>query len=227
LQSHKNIGFAKGINTAAKQANGEYLFFLNSDADLTNNGIQEIVSFMDSSPSIGIGGGILLNADGSRQRSYGSFYTLSVAIKMLIGGDRLEMQGKQYSKPTRVDWTSGGYMVIKNNLFKELGGFDENFFMYMEDVELCYRAHKAGYKTYIFPQAVAIHKQHGSANRSFAIERIYEGLMYFYKKHKSVVEYTLLKLIITTKAIILYTVGFFIRDRYLMHTYKNALLRIL
>jgi GT2 family glycosyltransferase len=227
VHSYKNLGFAKGINTAVKEAKGKYLLFLNSDADLTNNTLDEIISFMDSSSSVGVVGGVLLNADGSRQRSYGSFYTLSSATKMLIGGDKIEMKNKLYTQPTEVDWVSGGFMMINHELFKKIGGFDEHFFMYMEDMELCYRVRKAGYRTYVYPQAVAIHKQHGSTNRSFAVERIYEGLMYFYKKHRSPIEYYLLKSIMTIKALLLFTVGFFTRNRYLMHTYKNALVRIL
>lgn len=227
IRSPRNLGFARGINEASRYAQGEYLMFLNSDADLTNNAIEDILTFMDKDGKIGVVGGMLLNGDGSRQRSYGSFYTLLSTLRMLAGGDKIEMLGRNYTVPTKVDWVSGGYMIIRTTIFKKLDGFDEHFFMYMEDVELCYRVHKEGYKVIVFPKAVALHQQHGSSNRSFAIERIYEGLLYFYKKHRSSLEYYIVKSVMTCKAILLYLIGFFTRNKYLMHTYRNALIRVL
>ncbi len=223
FKSDKNLGFAKGVNMGAKKAKGELLLFLNSDAVLQNDKVVEMTSFIRRNEDVGILGGLLVNQDLTRQRSYGKFYTLPVAVKMLIGGDRMEIRGKRLDKPVRVDWVSGGFMMVKTSIFTKISGFDENYFMYMEDVDLCYRAKNMGFLTFIFPDSYALHLSHGSSNRTFAIENIYKGLLYFYKKHRHEWEYNVLKFILFTKAWILMSTGILIRNQYLKNTYRNVI----
>jgi hypothetical protein len=229
-----NLGFAKGINLGAKSATGECLLLLNSDSRLIDNSIIEMLNFSKSMTNRNIVGGVLQNIDGSKQRSFGNFYDLPAVLLMLAGGDRAEIKLNEilYSirphpspdkiRAVKMDWVSGGFMMISHGNFDKLGGFDENYFMYMEDMDLCYRAKKLGISTYVYPRAKALHLHQGSSNRSFAIKHIYKGLLYFYKKHKSEPEYQILKIILTLKAKLATTISMISHDKYLKDTYKSA-----
>lgn len=228
IKSNENVGFAKGINLAEKSTKGKYLLFLNSDTIFNDNNIREMIEFIDKRDEIGIVGGLLLDRDGSRQRSFGKFYNLLVSTIMLVGGDTAEMINyKIKNEPMKVDWVSGGFMLVRKELFERLKGFDENFFMYIEDMEFCYRMKKVGYLTYVYPKSSVLHEKHGSSNRSFAVEQIYKGLIYLYKKHNSKLEFYILKLLLTIKAYSLIIFGTITNNSYLKLTYKKSLSAIL
>ena len=113
--------------------------------------------------------------------------------------------------------------MIRKNIFKELHGFDEKIFMYTEDMELCYRAKLAGYDTMFYPDVHVIHAEHGSGNRSFAIIHIYKGLLYFYKKHYSRMQYISVRLLLLIKAYVAIFIGVITQNNYLTSTYRKAL----
>ena len=113
--------------------------------------------------------------------------------------------------------------MIRKNVFERLNGFDEKLFMYMEDMELCFRARKEGCLTYFYPDLSIDHKEQGSSNRQFAILNIYRGLLYFYKKHKGTLQYMIVKLLLITKALIVSLFGLVSGNTYLKATYKKAL----
>ncbi len=95
--------------------------------------------------------------------------------------------------------------------------------MYVEDMELCYRARKAGFSVLVNPEVRVTHLGQGSSNKTFAIVNIFKGLLYFYKKHKSKVEYEVVKLMLKTKAYLALGIGLARRDAYLISTYKQVL----
>jgi GT2 family glycosyltransferase len=225
IKNKENTGFGKGINQAAKVAKGEYLLFLNSDATLQDDSLKTLIELADKQPKAGIVGGQLLNFDKTPQRSAGKFYTLTRVFLMLLRGDgaATHSNGRLQAELIATDWVSGGFMVIRKNLFDNLNGFDERFFMYMEDMELCYRVREMGYNVYTYPGAVAIHANHGSSNRSFAIQHIYKGLLYFFEKHRRPWERTILKVLLFGKALSLVGIGIITRNGYLKRTYGNAL----
>ncbi|HSW98139.1 MAG TPA: glycosyltransferase family 2 protein [Candidatus Saccharimonadales bacterium] len=223
IENNKNYGFAKGCNIGAKHASARLLLFLNSDTQIEDKGLDGMVEFLEKNEKVGILGGKLSNPDGSAQLYAGTFYTLSIVLLMLIGAERFGLSRFSPSHISQVDWVSGGSMMVQKNMFDELGGFDETFFMYLEDMELCYRAFKKGYLTYYYPSVTIIHKQHGSSNRSFAIVHIYEGLLYFYKKHKSSLEYRVVRGALRMKARVLIFLGKILDNTYLTKTYEEAL----
>lgn len=220
--SDKNLGFAKGINLAAKSASGKCLLLLNSDAQLLDINVNKMYHHLSSDKKNGVEGGLMLNSDNSLQRSTGKFYTLLPALTMLIKGDKHELINP-VNGIYKTDWVSGGFMMIKRDIFNQLAGFDENFFMYMEDMEFCYRVRKWGFNIYFFPEAKAAHFSQGSSNRTFAIVNIYKGLPYFFKKHRKLYEYLIIKMALIIKAISLIIYGTAIRNKYLTITYKKAL----
>lgn len=222
IESDQNLGFAKGVNLGAKNAKGDYLLFLNSDAQLQDKNIFKLIDFLKTNQQIGIAGGLLLNNDKTPQRSFGKFYTLPVVVSMLIGGDKVEMIN-QSVKEQEVDWVSGGFMLISRKLFENIHGFDESFFMYIEDMELCYRVKKSGLGVYFYPLSSALHVGQGSSNRSFAVVNIYKGLTIFYKKHRNKLEYLILRFLLLSKAILLLLFGTMTNDKYLKSTYSKVL----
>lgn len=222
VANKENAGFAKGINLGATKATGEYLLFLNSDTTITTS-LLTLERNFHSNPNIAVVGGQLLYPDGKKQRSFGSFYDLRSVTTMLVRGDTGEIRRQANTKPFEVDWVSGGFMMVRRKMFEEIKGFDEHFFMYIEDMELCYRMKKKGYSIVFDPNVTVTHIGQGSSNRTFAIIHIYKGLLYFYKKHKTSQEYAILKTLLRGKAMSAICIGFLTRNNYLVDTYKKAL----
>ena len=223
VKNDKNLGFSKGNNQGVKKAIGRYLFFLNSDTEIKDDGILRMVDFMEKNSKVGILGAKLLNKDGSSQKSAGSFYNLFQTLLSLLGLERLGLVKKSPKETEKVDWVSGAALMIRADLFRKLRGFDEKIFMYMEDVDLCFRANEIGFKTYFYPNINLIHREHGSSNRAFAINQIYQGLLYFYRKHKPYWQYFAVKGLLIGKALIAVTIGGLMNNNYLKKTYGQAL----
>jgi GT2 family glycosyltransferase len=223
ISNRENYGFSKGNNIGAKQAEGKYILFLNSDTLVLDKGFLDVVAFLENNATAGIVGGKLINVNGSAQPSTGKFYSLSYVFLNLFGLERLGMVRISPSKTVPVNWVSGASLLIRKSLFKRLGGFDEQFFMYMEDMELCFRAKKLGFKTYFFPNVSIVHKGLGSSNRTFAVLQIYKGLLHFYEKHASPMQLTLVKLLLMVKALLAFLVGVCTLNQYLVSTYRKAL----
>ncbi len=221
IQNKTNVGFAKGCNIGGENAKGEYLLFLNSDTQIKDDTIKNMLVVLEQNKEIGVIGGELQNIDDTTSESYGSFYSIKSIISLLFLS--FLKKKKVLSEKSIVDWVSGGFMLIKAPVFKKLNGFDERFFMYVEDMELCFRVIKLGYSTMFFPQAKAFHQGQGSSDRSFAIVNIFKGILYFYRKHKTYPEYILIRMLLTIKAISVMIIGILTFNKKLVLTYQKAL----
>lgn len=222
IKNEKNLGFSKGNNAAAKTAKGKYLLFLNSDTEVLDKGISGMVKLMEENQKIGILGAKLKNPDGTNQKSAGKFYTLFNAMVMIFGGERLGFLRFSPSRQKEVDWVSGAAFMITKEVFDNIGGFDENLFMYIEDMELCFRLRKEGYKIMFYPNVSIVHKERGSSDKTFAIVSIYKGLLYFYKKHTNLLEYGIVKTLLRIKAFAGVTIGLVSQNSNLRNRYKEA-----
>ncbi len=223
IESKENLGFGKGCNKGVKNASGEYMLFLNSDTEVLDRGFLSMIEFLDKNPKIAILGGKIENIDGSIQKSVGKFYNLFNLIVMLLGLERLGFLRSSPKDIKEVDWVSGACMMVRKDVFEKLSGFDEQFFMYIEDMEICYRAKKLGYSTYFFPNLKLRHKSLGSSNRTFAIINIYKGILHFYSKHKTYFEYLLARTLLTTKANCLIFAGTILGKKSLRERYQKAI----
>lgn len=223
IQNEKNVGFSKGNNKGAKAAKGTYVLFLNSDTEFLDGNIGEMVKFFLQNEKVAVVGGKMVGKNGTEELSAGTFFNLSQVFFLTLGLDKRMKTRFSPSSVTKVDFVSGGYMMVKKKIFQSLGGFDEHLFMYTEDMEFCYRVYKAGYTALFYPEASVIHQGHGSSSRSFAISHIYKGILYFYKKHKSFWEYALVKLLLVLKAGAAIGIGVITQNTYLKETYKSAL----
>lgn len=220
VENDKNYGFSKGNNIGARKAFGKYLLFLNSDTLIKDAGFLGMIKFMEQNEKVGILGAKLTNPNKTVQKSCGNFYTFFNLLFTLFGKDVLVR--KSPDKIQRVDWVSGASLMIRKDLFNVLKGFDEDFFMYIEDMELCLRTKKLGYQTYFYPNVGLIHRELGSGNRSFAILSIYKGILLLYKKHFGW-QYPFARFILFIKASLSLAIGVFTNNNYLKKTYFEAL----
>lgn len=222
IKNSQNIGFAKGNNVALRQAQGEYLFLLNSDTILKEETLSRICGFLKSNPEVGILGIKILNPDGSPQTSVGKFYNLGNAFLMLFGGEKLGFLRDSPNKVTEVDWVAGAALIVRREVLEKAGFLDENLFMYMEEVEWCFRVKKTGFRVFFYPEAEVVHYVRASGSKTAAILGIYKGLTYFYRKHKPLWELLVLRGMLKTKAGIAWMIGFLSNNRYLKTTYSEA-----
>lgn len=223
IKNKENLGFSKGCNFGAKKAKGEFVLFLNSDTQIRDRGLIKMVNFLKQNQDAAVAGGRLLNSDESSQPSFGKFYNLANFFVMLFGGQRLGLIKGSSDKILKVDWVTGACFMVNKNIFNKLGGFDEKIFMYMEDMEYCYRAKMSGFSTYYYPSARIIHKEQGSSSRTFAVLNIYKGILYFYKKHKNNLEFQIVRSFLFLKAITVYLLGRLTNNSYYTNTYGQAL----
>lgn len=223
IENKENVGFAKGCNIGAKQAKGEFLLFLNSDTEFKESDVLSKLIQLFGREGLGIAGGLMINPDKTYQRSFGQFYTLGKVAKMLFSGESSELSTQNLDKVQETDWVSGGFMLVKKEVFEKVNGFDEGYFMYMEDVDICYRVKKNGYDVMVDPGARVRHIGQGSSNRTFAVVHIYKGLKRFYKTHLSSVEYIGLMILLYSKAFSVMLFGTIKSDQDLVKRYKTAL----
>jgi len=163
----KNLGYGGGANEAFAVASGEVFLLLNADIELEEGCLSSLLRFMEEHPQSGIVGCRLLESDRSPQRSCRSFPSLSGYLFETTGLYRLfpksaifgayHMSTMDYDMPARIDVPLGALLAVRREVWRELGGMDRRFFMYSEETDLCYRAHKRGWEIWYSPDSVAIH----------------------------------------------------------------------
>ena len=171
----QNVGFGAGNNRGAAIAEGRYLLLLNSDAFVTPGAIDELVRFAEQHPQAGVVAPRLLWPDGQLQRSCRRFPTpFRIATEYLFlrkfAPHSRALNGFYcaefpHDEPKRVDWLTGAALLIPRELYERLGGFDEAFFMFSEEVDLSRRAKALGYATWFDPVAEVKHVWGATAKR--------------------------------------------------------------
>jgi GT2 family glycosyltransferase len=167
IRSIVNLGFAGANNKAFLQATGRYIVLLNSDAFLRPLALRKSINYMDENPSIGLGGARLIGADGSWQAScrmfpspLNDFLSLSGLAAKFPDSRFFGRQDHTWASPDEpadADWVPGAYSIIRRSVLDQVGPFDERFFLYYEEVDLCRRIKDAGYLVRYWPDVVVIH----------------------------------------------------------------------
>ncbi|KKQ24238.1 MAG: hypothetical protein US40_C0002G0068 [Candidatus Roizmanbacteria bacterium GW2011_GWC2_37_13] len=225
FQTNTNLGFGRGNNFGVKKAKGKYILLLNSDTIILNRSIEKLFNFyVKNEKTVHFLGTKLLNKDLTPQPSACRFFTLPVVFAtLLLKGDYWGLTRSSPNEFRQVDWISGACILTKKSLYQRLGGFDKNIFMYMEEVDLLYRAKRLGLNTYFYPASQIIHLGSASSGgKTFPILQVYKGFLFFYKKHYSFLHLFVLHLILKLKAAIAYFIGKIKNDRYLIETYEKA-----
>lgn len=225
IESKENLGFGKANNLAVTKAQSEVILFLNSDIIVLEKALEKLYTFYrENETAYQFAGGKLLNADMSPQASSGRFFTVPVTFAFLfLQGDKLGLTRNSPDETVSTDWVSGACIITKKNYYEKLNGFDEGIFMYMEEVDLLYRAHKHGMQTGFYPDARFIHLGSASSGKTYPVLQAFRGLLYFYKKHYGRVEQSLLKCMLQLKALLAYGVGLVTGNNYLKTTYGEAI----
>ena len=177
IRSEANLGFARASNLAGKQAQGEFLLLLNSDARLQPDALLQAVGWMRTHPDCAVAGAQLLNADGSRQNSIANFPTLATELlnKSLLR--RLfprRFPGKEhhFAGPVEVETVVGAFMLIRKEVWDKLGGLDERYFFFFEETDFCRQVRQAGLQVMHLPDVRVWHDQGQTAKQISAAARI-------------------------------------------------------
>lgn len=203
IASPDNIGFAGANNLAMREAKGQFFLLLNNDALVTSGAVDTMLRLIQEKPDVGVLGPLLRNEDGSVQVSYGRMISLHAeAIQRVLtrGNTRGNPLVRRYianrsKKEAYPDWVSGACMMLRADVVKLVGFFDDHFFMYSEEVDLCERIRRAGYRVYYTPQAEVVHigGKSTEANPEKAAFEYRRSQLYFYSKHYGRVRVLLLK----------------------------------
>lgn len=193
-----NVGFGAANNQAMQLAKGKYLLLLNPDTIVNEDTFAKMISFFNENKKVGIAGCKVLNADGTLQlacrRGFPGPWT---SFTKVIGLSQLFPKSKLFArynltyldenKSYEVDAVSGAFMMIRKEVYDKIGGFDQQFFMYGEDLDLCYRTQKAGYKVFYVHTTEIIHYKGESTKRSKIDETkvFYDAMHLFVRKHLS------------------------------------------
>lgn len=200
LSLPENRGFGAANNIGAQHAKGEFLFFLNNDTKIVQDCFTPVINYFSEQTDAGIVAPKLLYPDGSFQLSYGEYPTLFTEFRTKQLQKR-EPYITPPSSPQKMEWVTGAAFCMRKELFLQLQGFDEKFFMYFEDADLCKRVMEAGYAIYYLPDVALIHfkgKSSTTAQNNIPLEYRRSQLRY-YRKHASGLSVVLLKIYLSLK----------------------------
>lgn len=198
IELSENLGFSKANNIGLKIAKGEYICLLNPDTIVEEDTLNTMIRFMESHPEAGMAGCKILNPDGTFQLACRrSFPTPWVAFTKIFGLSALFPKSKLFARYNltyldenqtyEVDAISGSFMFLRKDVYEKVGGLDESFFMYGEDLDWCFRIKKAGFKIYYVHSTKIIHFKGESTKRSNIdeVKHFYNAMRLFVRKHFS------------------------------------------
>jgi len=226
ILNSENTGFGKANNQGVKIAKSKYVLLLNSDTITLNNSIEKLLNyFKENEDLVHFVGGKLYNKDMTEQPSAAPFFTLPVVFAALyLKGDYWGLTRSSPKITKQIDWVSGACILTNKENYNKVKGFDEDVFMYMDEVDLLYRAHLKNLNTYFYPDAKFIHIGFASSgSKSYPVVQVFKGLIYFYKKHYSKWAYFWLLIMLKLKAEVSLLIGKLTKNKYLINTYENAL----
>lgn len=177
IANKRNLGFARANNQALGISKSKYIYFLNPDTEVKEGSFDAIIEFMESNPEVGLAGTRILNPDGSSQSS----------VERRYPGQR-HSKGELYGLKGDIAWVLGASMVARRFVLRNIRGFDERFFIYGEDLDLCLSVRKSGWTIACIPNAVAVHWGGASERDTLPVEvwkKKFEAEFLFYKKHYS------------------------------------------
>lgn len=202
-----NVGFTRGNNIGLREAQGRYLLLLNPDTEVIDDAIPTLIDYMDNHPDVGIIGPHTLNTDGSHQSTRRRFPTLMTGIfestwltsyatssidthyKMLDTDDNAILN---------VDWVQGSAMLVRRAVYEQIGGLDEGYVMYSEEMDWCKRAKDAGWTVVYHGAAFITHHGGKSSDQIGAFKQIHfhTSKLRYFRKHHGYATYLLLRVII-------------------------------
>ena len=191
VENQRNVGFARANNQALRISGGKYLLLLNPDAQVKGKAVEELISFMEAHSKAGISGVQLLNSNGSRQNSIANFPSLTTELlnKSLLRwlfARRFPGKERNYFEPIEVDSVIGACMMVRRRALDQVGILDEDYFLFLEETDWCYRMKKAGWTVHHVPAAEIYHFQGKSAEIEKRKARVeyFRSRYHFFKKNR-------------------------------------------
>jgi N-acetylglucosaminyl-diphospho-decaprenol L-rhamnosyltransferase len=196
LENTRPLSFAANVNKGIAATTGELVLVANPDALPAPGAVEALRAFMEQRPRCGVAGPKMLDPDGTPQYSRRRFPTVGgtlvrrTPLRLLF--PPLERQRAHYglderaNEPVESDWMLGGFLLLRRAMLDELGGFDPGFRMYGEEIDLCYRAAKAGWERWYVPAAVVRHRWDAVTDERFLTRRTlwhWRGILRFVRKH--------------------------------------------
>lgn len=195
IQNRENTGFGRACNQGIAAATGEYVVLINPDTIVEGNFFERMEALFEEHPGVGLAGPRILDAEGGLQLSArreisivsGLLGRTSLLTRLFPKSSFVKNQFPAVSeldRPTAVDWVSGACMVARREVLTKLGGFDERFFMYFEDADLCRRVRAAGWFVYYLPGVEVVHQTGGSSrSKPRAIWLLHKSAFLYHRKH--------------------------------------------
>ena len=177
-----NMGYPAGCNQGLAVSSGQYRLILNPDTEIVGNALSALVQYMAGHPAVGLAGPALIYPDGTHQSSRRRFPTLAILFLESTWMEKFSPRSflnnyyfldQPDSVTQEVDWVTGAAMIIRREVWDKIGGLDEGFFMYSEELDWCKRIKMAGYSIVYFPEATIIHHEGKSSEQVVAERHIY------------------------------------------------------
>jgi GT2 family glycosyltransferase len=202
IQNKKNDGYGAAANLAIASCSENYILLLNCDTLLQPGTLQVLSNYLDQHQQVAIVGPALLNFDETRQASW---YPFPAPLQVLRRETSLSKIGRDHlanhptDSPRAVPWVLGAALTIRRSAFESVGGFDEAFFMYYEEVDLCYRLKRSGWEIHFAPAAAVYHVGGASTRQQQTTMTIqlYKSLCRFYQQHYSGTQKNELRLVLS------------------------------
>lgn len=203
ISNKENLGFGKAHNIVLKKSRTPYLLILNPDCEVFPGTLEYLIDYLDKNPDVGVCSPKIEKADGSLDlASHRGFPTPWASfLYFVLNNDRLyHLTDRDFNKTQEVDSIVGAFMLIRKSVLDKIGYFDEDYFLYGEDLDLCFRIKKAGFKVMYVPEVKIKHvkgissgiKKHSQQDSSadtqtknLALDNFYSTMKLFYKKHYS------------------------------------------
>jgi GT2 family glycosyltransferase len=187
IEQGYRAGFGANNNTVIRATSGRYVFLLNADTTSDNWGLDRMVVHLDANPGVAALGPRLVYPGGRRQASAWRFPTPGVAACGLVTLGRCGVVQSTGSVTRDVDWATGAALLVRRKALDEIGVFDEGFFMYSEETDLCLRLRRGGWRIQYFPGVTVVHHQPWSSSGipERRINEMWRGRHRYWSKHHS------------------------------------------
>jgi GT2 family glycosyltransferase len=195
IRNEENLGFARACNQGIASSTGDLTILINPDAVVEESFFERVQEFFEDNPSVGIVGPRIVYSDGRLQLTArrelsavsGLLGRTSLLTRLFPKSSLVKSQFPavtELARPTAVDWVAGACMVVRRQALEEIGPFDEQFFMYFEDADLCRRAREASWSVYYVPEVEVVHHAGASSrNRPRAIWDLHKSAFLYHRKH--------------------------------------------
>jgi N-acetylglucosaminyl-diphospho-decaprenol L-rhamnosyltransferase len=193
LENDRPLGFAANVNLGVSRTHGDAVLIANPDAVAEPGAVTALRGFMEEHPRCGVAGPRMIYPDGSPQPSRRRFPTVRGTIvrrtplRNRVGQQHhLHQDEAPPADPVEADWMLGGFLLLRRAMLEQLGGLDEGFRLYGEDIDLQYRAKLAGWERWYVPGAVVRHEHKAETDRRFLTRRTvwhWKGILRFVRKH--------------------------------------------